>query len=134
LFELASFVRSTAFALFFAGIEYRYVNRRDAEWTKTSEAFLEKPALWKLMPYHLFFVLPVFVISAYDLPITVWAGNVLWIMVLEDLAYFVWRGRWVMAGEWTTTLLGGFRVGKYVVPGWWIPWIVLALVLYWVPF
>ena len=134
MFDIWSFVRVTAFALLYAGIELRYVNRRDAEWTKSVEGFTEKPAVWKLLPYHVFFLLPLFVIAGFALPVTAWAGNVLWIVLLEDVAYFVWRGRWVMSGEWTTTLLGSFRLGGRLVSGWWVPIALLVLALYWVPF
>ena len=56
-----------------------------------------------------------------------------WIVVLEDITYFVWRGRWVQPGEWTTTLFGSFRVGGRVVPTWWVPLTLAVLALYLLP-
>ena len=133
MLDAVSFVRAAAFAFFYAGIEYRYVNRKDADWTRTMEGFFEKPALWKLSPYQLYLLLPVFVIVSYAPSLSAWAGNTLLVIFGEDILYFAWRGRWVAPGEWTTTLLGSFRVGRFVVPAWWIPAALGALALYLAP-
>jgi hypothetical protein len=133
LFDLVSFVRAAAFAVFYAGLEYRYVNRREKEWTTKVEGLFEKPAFWKIYPYHAYLLFPIFVIAGYAMPLTAWAGNTLLIIALEDIAYFVWRGSWVRAGEWTTTLFGSIGVGGRVIPTWWIPSVLVVLVLYWVP-
>jgi hypothetical protein len=133
LFELVSFVRSVAFAIVYAGIEYRYVNRSEAEWTKKVEGFYEKPAFWAISPYQVYLLLPLFIVAAYTLPITAWAGNTLLIAVAEDIAYFAWRGRSVMAGEWTTTLFGSFRIGRYLIPTWWPLETLVILAFYLLP-
>jgi hypothetical protein len=134
LFDPASFVRAAVFAAIFAGIEYRYINRAEAEWTKKVEGFFEKPVFWVISPYHVYLLLPLFITAAFTFSITAWAANTFLVAVLEDVVYFVWRGRMVMAGEWTTTLFGSFRIGKFVIPTWWPLDLVVAIGLYVLPF
>jgi hypothetical protein len=134
LFDTASFVRVLAFGIIFAGIEYRYVNRREAEWTKKTEGFYEKPAFWVIAPYHVLLLLPLFIVASFTFPITAWAGNTFFLAVLEDIAYFAWRGKGVAKGEWTTTLFGSFSIGGLVVPLWWPLDLLIAAFLYWIPF
>lgn len=133
MFDPASFLRVVAFGVIYAGIEYRYVNRHEREWTKTAEGFVEKAVFWEISPYHLYLLLPLFVVASFALPITAWAGNVFFVAVLEDIAYFAWRGRSVNKGEWTTKLLGSARVGRFEVPLWWPLDILVAGILFWVP-
>ena len=133
MFDLASFARIVAFAIIFAGIEYRYVNRSEAEWTGKVEGFHEKPLFWVITPYHAYLLLPLFIAVSYTLPITAWAGNTFVLAVFEDVAYFWWRGRAVAKGEWTTTLFGSFRVGKLVIPVWWPLDLMVAAGLYLFP-
>lgn len=133
MFDPASFVKAAAFAAIYAGIEARYVNRMDAEWTRKMEGFFEKPAVWKVSPYQLYLLFPLFVVAASAPSAGAWAGNVLLIMLLEDALYFVWRRRWVEKGEWTTTLMGSFSVGGRTVPVWWIPAALGAAALYLLP-
>ncbi len=133
MFEFASFIRSLAFAVVYAGIEYRYVNRAEAEWTRKTEGFYEKPVFWRFSPYQAFLLFPLMVVSGYALPVTAWAGNVFLIAGVEDVAYFFWRGKPVMTEDWTTTLLGSFRVGRYVVPVWWPLVALVVLGLYFLP-
>jgi hypothetical protein len=133
LFDAQSFLRVLAFAIVFAGIEYRYVNRYEREWTKTAEGFTEKPVFWVISPYHAYLLLPLFIVASYTLPITAWAGNTFLLAVAEDIAYFGWRGKAVVEGEWTTTLFGSFRVGGFVVPTWWPLDLLIAAGLYLVP-
>ena len=133
MFEAASFVRVIVFGIIYAGIEYRYVNRREADWTKKTEWFLEKPVFWVISPYHLYLLLPLFVSAAFTLPLTAWAANTFLLAVVEDIAYFVWKGKPVMPGEWTTTLFGSLRLGRFVIPVWWLPELLVVLALYLVP-
>ena len=133
MFDAESFLRVAVFAIIYAGVEYRYVNRYEREWTKTAEDFSEKPVFWVILPYHLFFLLPLFIVAAFALPITAWAGNTFFLAVAEDIAYFVWRGKAVAKGEWTTTLFGSFKVGRFVVPVWWPLDLLVAAALYAVP-
>jgi hypothetical protein len=133
LFDPASFLRVLVFGIIFAGIEYRYVNRREKDWTQPSHGFLEKPAFWVITPYHAYFLLPLFIVSAFTLPITAWAGNTFVLAVIEDVAYFVWRGRGVAKGEWTTTLFGSFSIGQAVIPTWWPLDTLIAAALFLVP-
>jgi len=78
-------------------------------------------------------LLPVFIAVAFTLPITAWAANTFLMAVVEDVAYFGWRGRSVIAGEWTTTLFGSFKLGRFVIPAWWPLGFLIALALYLVP-
>jgi hypothetical protein len=133
LFDWVSFVRILAFGIVFGGIEYRYVNRREAEWTKKTEGFNEKPVFWVITPYHLYLVLPLFIAASFTLSVTAWAANIFLLAVVEDMAYFVWKGKGVTKGEWTTTLFGSFSVGGFVVPVWWPVDLLVAALLYWVP-
>lgn len=133
MFELVSFVRSFAFAAIYAGIEYRYVNRAEADWTKSTAGFYEEPAFWRMSPYQVLLLFPLFIVSGYTLPVTAWAGNVFLIATVEDIAYFLWRGKFVLAGEWTTTLMGSLRVGRYVIPFWWPLTALVAFGLYFLP-
>ena len=133
MFDPASFLRVLAFGIIFAGIEYRYVNKREEGWTATGEGFLEKPAFWVITPYHAFFLLPLFIVSAFTLPITAWAGNTFVLAVIEDIVYFVWRGRRVAKADWTTTLFGSFSIGRYVIPNWWPLDTLVAAALFLVP-
>ena len=119
MFDLTSFVRVVAFAVIYAGIEYRYVNRREGPWTKTAEGFTEKPVFWVIAPYHLYLLLPLFIVVSFAPSISAWAGNTFLLSVLEDIVYFVWRGKAVNKQDWTTTLMGSFRVGPLVIPVWW---------------
>lgn len=133
MFDSASFVRATAFAIIYAAIEYKYVNRSEADWTKQVEGFQEKPAFWVIWPYHAYLLLPLFIVAAFTFPVTAWAANTFLVAVLEDIAYFAWRGKAVVAGEWTTTLFGSFKLGRFVIPVWWPLDLLIALVLYLVP-
>ena len=133
MFEPASFVRVVVFGIVFAGIEYRYVNRREADWTTKTEGFIERPAFWVISPYQAYLLLPLFITAAFALPLSAWAANTFLLAVLEDVAYFVWRGKSVMAGEWTTTLFGSFRLGRFVIPAWWPVDLLVAAALYLVP-
>ena len=134
MFDAASFLRVVAFALVYAGIEYRYVNRYELEWTKTAEGFVEKPALHVFAPYHVYLLFPLFAFAAFAWPFTTWVANGLILAVLEDAAYFWWRGRWVAKGEWTTTIVGSFSAGAREIPAWWPLDILAAAVLFLVPF
>jgi hypothetical protein len=134
LFDLVSFARSLAFAIVFAGIEYRYINRAEAEWTKGIEGFFEKPAFWVISPYQAYLLLPLFIIAGFSFSVTAWAANTFLIAVVEDMAYFGWRKKMVMTGEWTTTLFGSFRLGRYVIPTWWPLDLLIAAGLYLLPF
>ncbi len=133
MFDPASFVRVVAFGLVYAGIEYRYVNRHERGWTKSQEEFLEKPVFWVITPYHFYLLLPLFLVVSYAPSITAWAGNAFLLAVLEDATYFAWRGSAVNKEDWTTTLVGSFRVGGFEVPLWWPLDLVLALALFWAP-
>jgi len=134
LFDLGSFIRVVLFAAFYAGIEYRYVNRYERESSGTPDGSREKPLFWVILPYHAYFLLPVFILAAFTLQVTAWAGNTFLLAVLEDVAYFGWRGKGVKEGEWTTTLFGSFKMGKYVVPVWWPLDLLVAAALYFAPF
>ncbi len=134
MFDPASFIRAAVFAIIFAGIEYRYINRREADWTKKVEGFFEKPAFWVISPYQAYLLLPLFITAAFTLPVTAWAANTFLVAVLEDIAYFGWRGKAVMPGEWTTTLFGSFRLGRFVIPTWWPLDLLIAAGLYLLPF
>ena len=133
MFEPISFIRVVLAAIIYAGIEYRYINRRGEGWTKKVEGFMEKPAFSKYSPYQVFFLLPLFAIISYTQSVTAWAGNVFLIAFLEDLAYFGWRGEMVRKGEWTTQLFGSFKVGSAVIPAWWPIDLFITLALYAVP-
>ncbi len=124
MFGPVSFARVLAFAVVYAGIEYRYLNRYEKEFPQ------EKPVLGTILPYHTYFLLPVFVIVSYSASITAWAGNVFFLTVAEDAIYFAWRGRPVTQADWTSNILGNFKVGRAVIPVWWIPCIVAAAGLY----
>jgi len=129
-----SFIRSIVFAVIYAGIEYRYVNRRESPWTNGVEGFYEKPAFWVISPYQAYFLLPLFVAVTFTPSLTAWAGNIFLVAVLEDMAYFAWRKRRVMQGDWTTTLFGSYRVGGFLIPVWWVQDIFVVLVFYLLPF
>ncbi len=133
MFDPGSFVRVVIFAIVYAGIEYRYVNRREQDWTKKMEDFNEKPVFWVISPYHFYLLLPLFVAVSYSPSITAWAGNVFVLAVLEDAVYFVWRGKRVTKADWTTTLMGSFSVGSVVVPSWWPLDLFVAAALFWTP-
>ncbi len=133
MFDSDSFARVAAFAIIFAGIEYRYINRAEADWTRKVDGFFEKPVFWVISPYHAYLLLPLFITAAFTLPVTAWAANTFVLAVIEDIAYFVWRGKAVRAGEWTTTLFGSFKVGRLVVPTWWPLDLLLAAGLYLLP-
>ena len=134
MFDPASFIRVVAFAIVFAGIEYRYVNRREVGFDRSTGVHDEKALFWVISPYHLFFVLPLFIVASFTFSIGAWAGNTFALAVLEDVAYFVWRGTGVAEGEWTTRLFGSFNVGKVVVPVWWPLDSLVALALFALPF
>jgi ABC-type spermidine/putrescine transport system permease subunit II len=133
LFDLASFVRVVAFGIIYAGIEYRYVNRYEKDWPKTFEGVAEKPVFWVITPYHLFLLLPLFIVVSFSFSISAWAGNAFLLAVLEDIVYFAWRGRAVSKEDWTTTLFGSFRIGGAVIPVWWPLDIIVAGALYLAP-
>lgn len=133
MFDPGSFVRVVVFAVIYAGIEYRYVNRYERE-PAGSGVFSEKPVFWVMTPYHVFLLLPMFIVAAYSPSISAWAGNTFFLAVIEDVAYFVWRGKSVIEGEWTTTLFGSLRAGGYVVPTWWPLDSVVAAALFLLPF
>jgi hypothetical protein len=130
LLDLTSFVRVVAFGVVYAGIEYRYVNRYEKDWPKSPMGGLEKPVFWAITPYHLYLLLPLFIIVSFATSITAWAGNAFFLAVLEDVVYFVWRGKAVTKADWTTTLFGSFTVDRFVIPIWWPLDIVVAGALF----
>jgi len=130
LIEVISLVRSAGFAILFAGIEYRYVNRMEAN---EMEGFQEKPAFWLISPYQAYLLLPAFVVVALAPSVSAWVANTFMIALLEDVAYFLWRGRWVRSGEWTTRLFGSFSLAGKVVPIWWPLALVLSASFYLMP-
>jgi hypothetical protein len=134
LFDPVAFIRVVAFGIVYAGIEYRYVNRYERDWTKTAEGFVEKPVFWEISPYHLYLLLPLFVIASYSTSFTAWAGNTFFLAVLEDMFYFAWRGSPVSKKDWTTTLMGSFRLGKMEIPVWWPIDLAVAATLFLLPF
>jgi hypothetical protein len=133
LLELLSFIRSVSFAILFAGIEYRYVNRREVTWKDGVDQEGEKPAFWLISPYQAFLVFPAFVVVALAPSISAWAANTFLIALVEDVAYFLFRGSWVRAGEWTTNLFGSFSVAGRVIPVWWPLSLVMSAVCYLMP-
>lgn len=134
MFDPVSFIRVAAFGVVYAGIEYRYVNRRERDWTKDADGFVEKPVFWVITPYHLYLLLPLFLIVSYSSSLTAWAGDAFALAVLEDMVYFFWRGTVVSKKDWTTTLMGSIRVGRMEVPLWWPLDAVVAVALFWIWF
>ncbi len=133
MFDPASFVRVVLFGLIYAGVEYRYVNRYERQWTKSQEEFLEKPVFWVISPYHFYLLLPLFVVASFAIPLTAWAGNGFFLAVFEDMAYFLWRRSPVTKADWTTTLFGSVRVGGFEVPLWWPVDLAITVVLFLAP-
>ncbi|MDA4128318.1 MAG: hypothetical protein OK422_02470 [Thaumarchaeota archaeon] len=134
MFDPPSFLRVVAFAVIFGGIEYRYVNRREAQWTREVPGFDEKPVFWLYAPYHFYFLLPLLIVVSFTPSVSAWAGNVFYAALAEDVAYFVWRGKTVMRGEWTTQLFGSFQLGKVTVPAWWPLDALIVTAFYLLPF
>ena len=134
MFDPAAFIRVVAFGIVYAGIEYRYVNRYERDWTKTAEGFVEKPVFWEISPYHLYLLLPLFVIVSYSTSLTAWAGNTFFLAVIEDIVYFIWRWSPVSKKDWTSTLMGSFRLGKMEIPAWWPIDLAAAAALFLLPF
>ena len=134
MFDPAAFIRVVAFGIVYAGIEYRYVNRYERDWTKTAEGFVEKPVFWEISPYHLYLLLPLFVIVSYSTSLTAWAGNTFFLAVIEDIVYFIWRWSPVSKKDWTSTLMGSFRLGKMEIPAWWPIDLTVAAALFLLPF
>ncbi len=120
-------------AVIYAGIEYSYVNRKEAPWTKQIEGFHEKPVFWKYTRYHVYLLLPLFIAISYTGSITAWAGNIFLMALVEDVAYFAWRGKMVSEGEWTVQLFGSFKLGGVVVPVWWPLDAVIVILSYAIP-
>jgi hypothetical protein len=85
-------------------------------------------------PYHVFLLFPLFVAVAFALPLTAWVGNFFLLGLGEDVAYFGWRKKRVMKGEWTTSILGSFSIGDVVVPVWYPLSLALILLMYLLPF
>jgi hypothetical protein len=133
LFDLPSFVRVLAFSIIYGGIEYFYVNRREERWTHEMEGFFEKYLFWKITPYHFYFLLPLIIIVSYSPSVSAWAGNTFYAAILEDIAYFGWRGKMVMKGEWTTQLFGSFNIGRFTIPVWWPLELVVVWLFYAIP-
>lgn len=133
MFDLLSFFKVIVVAVIYAGIEYRYINRKEAPWTQQIDGFYEKPIFGKYTPYHVFFVLPLFIAISYTGSITAWTGNVFLVAFVEDVAYFAWRGKMVLEGEWTAQLFGSFKLGGVVVPVWWLLDLVIVLFFYAIP-
>jgi hypothetical protein len=134
LFELVSFFRVIAAAVVYGGIELRYVNRNEADWTRKIDGFYEKPVLWKYTRYHVLFVLPLFIVISYTGQISAWAANVFLVAFVEDVAYFAWRKKMVLQDDWTAQLFGSFKLGGVVVPIWWPLDLLIALLFYSIPF
>ncbi|MDG6989243.1 MAG: hypothetical protein JRN21_07970 [Nitrososphaerota archaeon] len=132
MFDPASFVRVAAFGIVYAGIEYRYVNKYERELVAAADGEVEKPVLWVMLPYHLYLLLPLFVIVSYTPSLTAWAGNVFFLAGLEDMTYFAWRRTLVSKSDWTTKLMGSIRVGPMEIPLWWPLVAVVAAALFWV--
>lgn len=134
LFDPVSFLRVVVFAAVFAGIEFRYINRREVGLDTKTGGLGEKPVMGLFLPYHLYFLLPLFIVASFSLPVTAWAGNTFAVALLEDVSYFVWRGRWVSRGEWTTRHFGSLSPAGLTVPVWWILDALIVAFLYLLPF
>ncbi len=133
MFDPGAFIRVVAFGIVYAGIEYRYVNRYERDWTKTAEGFVEKPVFWQIAPYHFYLLLPLFVIVSFSTSLTAWAGNVFFLAVFEDMVYFIWRGSPVSKKDWTTTLMGSIGAGRMEIPVWWPVDVAVAVALFALP-
>ena len=133
MFDFTSFARILAFAIVYAGVEYRYVNRYESEWAGGEEVYTERFLFSVVRPYHLYLLLPMFIVVSFSWPITAWAGNVFALAILEDVFYFVWRRKKVRKGEWTTRLMGSLSLGGLVLPLWWPTDAVVAVALYLAP-
>jgi hypothetical protein len=121
------------FSIIYGGIEYKYVNREEAAWTKTIPGFNEKP-LWKeYTPYHILLLLPLFAVVSFTFSISAWTANVFLAALSEDIFYFVWRRKWVRKGEWTTRHYGAFTIGDYAFPFWWFLTGIIVTSLYLLP-
>ncbi len=134
MFDPGSFIRVFVFAIIYAGIEYRYVNNYEKEGGIGAQGFTGKPVFWVITPYHLYLLLPLFIVVSFAPTLAAWAGNTFFLAVFEDIVYFVWRGKAVTKADWTTTLFGSVRISGFVIPVWWPLDGLVALALFVLPF
>ncbi|HXW37249.1 MAG TPA: hypothetical protein VEJ36_05040 [Nitrososphaerales archaeon] len=134
MFDFYSALRIGGFAVLFSGFEYFVVNRREANGSSAPSVLGAKPIFMEFYPYHLLFVLPVFIVVSYSASISAWAANVFLLALVEDALYFAWRGRWIVRGDWTAQTFGSFSVGGRVIPNWYPFALLAAAGLYAAPF
>ena len=134
MLDPASLARILVFAVIYAGIEYKYINRSESEWVNGEEVYREKFLFWVVRPYHLYLLLPLFIVVSFSTSVTAWAGNTFLLAVVEDVAYFGWRGKGVRKGEWTTKWFGALNIGRTAVPIWWPVDTLVAAPLFVAPF
>ena len=133
MLELLPLARSVLFAVLFAGIEYRYINRKEVGWKDGLDQEGERPAFWVISPYQLYLLFPIFIVVGFSASVSAWVANTFAIALLEDVAYFVWRRAWVKRGEWTTLMFGSFEVAGKAVPAWWPLALTISLACYLMP-
>ncbi len=134
MLDTAALARILAFAVIYAGVEFRYINRSEADWADGKEVYREKFIFWVVRPYHLYLLLPMFIAVSYSPSLTAWAGNTFLMAVAEDMAYFAWRGKGVRSGEWTTRWFGEVKVRGLVLPLWWPVDALVAVAFFTAPF
>jgi len=106
---------SVIVAVFYGFLEWRYINNEEKNPAETN-ALNERSVINYLRPYHFFMAL-LFALISYSPDWFEWVVGFLLMILVEDIAYFLMRGRWIREGEWTTKLMGSLKLG-IVIPNW----------------
>ena len=134
--HITSFFATLFFAVSYGYLEWRFVA-------------LERgtPVVLGFADYHLFPMLPIFLVVSYSAlldnmlhavkgephlflrPILVGSGHMVLSVVVEDAAYFLWGGIWITPQNWTARW-GYVTIAGAVIPYWYILSVALALALY----
>lgn len=112
-------------AVLYGFLEWRYINNEEKNPAETN-ALNERSVLSNIRPYH-FFMAMLFTAISYSPDWFEWVFGFLLMILIEDISYFVMRGRWIREGEWTTNLMGSVKIGGAVIPNWYFFFLSLIL-------
>ncbi len=113
---------SLLFSVVYARIEFGL----DKWWTELGK---DPSGFWKnkwgkYTPYHLWMLgldaivnLPALYV-AHSIPL--FLACMLLFPLMEDIFYFLWRGKWIEGDAWTSKDLGAWKVRGIIIPKWYV--------------
>ena len=140
-----SILSSLVFAVIYAVFEHWFEYSKTTEWF----SFLQMPVIFNIFrPYHYIWMLSIFLFvgslpllslilfdAGYRLNALMMVLGNLWLIILiEDIAFFLFLGRWIVEGDWNTRLFGYFTYNGVVIPRWYPILLICSSICYFYSF